>query len=407
MDPSPESEQTAWHELRILVLHNKDFDATAADRDPDVVSRADVANAARDVARALVARGHFVEVQGIDSSDVGDLLDRLRADRPDLVFNLCESLSTDARHEIVVPSLLDLMQIPYTGSGPATLCLCLRKYQTKLLLRAAGIPTPPAALLPAAPQRRAVDLAAVSGIGYPLFVKLEREDGSLGISHSSVVRTDEQLLTQVNQLRERYAQPVLVEKFIHGRELNVPMLGNAPRSILPLQEIDFSLMPTDLPRIVSYEGKWNPQSVSYKGSMSMRAQAMPSAVQARVEQVAQQCFEVLEVSDYGRCDMRLDEDGTPYVIEMNPNCDLSETAGYSKAGHHANLSYDQLIEKIAIAALERNAHVIANRSEQPRFYDSPQSNGRSDGSHAAGRESGRLHEGGAELRLRAHRQRPL
>src|SRR5262249_38087140 len=122
-----DSERKAWRELRILVLHNKDFDTSegAAANDPDVVSRADVANAARDVARALVARGHFVEVHGIDSGDLGALLERLRADRPDLVFNLCESLGTDARHEIVVPSLLDLMQIPYTGSGPATLCLCL------------------------------------------------------------------------------------------------------------------------------------------------------------------------------------------------------------------------------------------------------------------------------------------
>src|SRR3954467_10785515 len=116
IDPDPE-----LRERRILVLHNRDFEPDGLVDDPDAVSRADVESSARDVARALVSRGHFVEVQAIDSDDLGDLLRQLKADPPDPVFNLIESLGADARHEVLVPSLLELLGVPYTGSAPLTL----------------------------------------------------------------------------------------------------------------------------------------------------------------------------------------------------------------------------------------------------------------------------------------------
>jgi D-alanine-D-alanine ligase len=356
-------------ELRILVLHNRDFDSepapgtaqTAADLER--VARADVLNAAQHITRALAAHGHFVEVQGIDIEDLGDLMNQLRRDRPDLVFNLCESLGGDDHHEVVVPTLLDVLGIPYTGSGPFSMALCRDKFRAKQLLRAASIPTPLAAKLPAQKRPRAEDLAAVDSIGYPLFLKLGEADGSVGISSASIVRSDEEFLHQLDALRKQYQQTVLAERFVDGRELYVSMIGNAPQRLLPLQEIDFSRLPKDLPQIVSENAKWNPGTPEYEAISSMAVGPLPKAVQARVLEVAQKSFALLDVWDYGRCDMRLSDDGTPYVIEMNPNCDLCDGAGFSRAAALAGLSYDQVIAEIASVAHQRNANVRRKRQD--------------------------------------------
>ncbi|HPH26550.1 MAG TPA: D-alanine--D-alanine ligase [Pseudomonadota bacterium] len=359
-------------ERRILVLHNQDFEPDSTD--PDVISRADVANAARDVARALAARGHFVEVQGIDVSDIDALIKQLRSDPPDLVFNLVESLSGDAKKATVVPALLDMLDIPYTGPGALSLTLTLDKHQTKQLLRAAGIPTSVSAILPGVAQSAELDLHAVTHIDYPMIVKLAEEDGSLGLTSKSVCFTENELRLQLAQMRERYPRhPLLIEQYIDGREIYVSMLGNRPMRLLHMLEIDFSLLPKDLPRIVSYDGKWKPSSIEYRGTVSGPVGALDKETRARIEEVALRSFEALAVCDYGRCDIRLSSDGTPYVLEVNANCDVSDGAGYSRAGMYAGISYDQLVEQIVFAAIKRNAHAVASHEfDQPTLY-SPQS----------------------------------
>lgn len=365
----PQAPQIDLHERRILVLHNRDFQPSDGADDLDIISRADVESSARDVTRALCSRGHFVEVQGVDRDDLPDLLRQLKQDPPDLIFNLVESLAADARHEIFMPSLLDLLGIPYTGSSALTLGICGRKQYAGQLLSAAGLSTPPSGLLPAAPQPRAADLKAVAHLHYPLFVKLAQEDASLGISAASIVNNDSELLNQVEALRDKYHQPILVEKFIEGRELHVAFLGGEPMRLLPVQELDFSILPPGLPHIITYDSKWNRSSVEYK-TRTERAAPMPQAVLARVEQLAQESFQLLAVSDYGRCDIRLSKDGTPYIIDVNPNCDLADGAGYARAGLLGGLSYELLIEQIAISALLRNAHARVQPPATTAYRDS-------------------------------------
>lgn len=366
---SAELELVSDRELRILVLHNRDFDTETpagtenTAEEVERLSRADVLNAAQGIARALAAHGHFVEVQGIDRDDIRDLLDQLNRDRPDLVFNLVESLAGDDRNEIVLPSLLDLMGIPYTGTATTALGLCRDKFRTKQLLRAAQVSTPLAALLPPMSRSRADDLALVESIGYPLFLKVGELDGSVGITNTSLVRSDEEFIAQLSYLRNRFKQSVLAERFVDGRELYVSMLGNSPPRLLPMQEIDFSRLPSDLPRIVNENAKWNAGSREYQAIESMGAGPMPQAVQTRVLETAARTFAVMGIRDYGRCDMRLGSDGTPYVIDVNPNCDLTDDAGFSRAARIAGLSYDRLIEQIALAAHQRNTHVHAQRSD--------------------------------------------
>lgn len=386
MDPDAEPQPQNLRELRILVLHNSDFDGESSRglsedapfSDMRQVARADVAHAAQHVARALAARGHFALVQGIDRDEISDFVRRLRQDPPDLVYNLVESLAGEDRHQTVIPSLLELLEIPYTGSGPLCLGTCVNKHQTKQLLSAASVPTPRGTLLPAMPRPRAEDLTAIQSIGYPLFLKLALEDGSIGISNASIVQNDDEFLTQLEHLRSRYRQPILAEQFIDGRELYVALLGSTTPRILPLQEMDFSKLASDQPRIVSQDSKWNQQAKEYHAITSVAAAHMPASVRARIEEVAQRAFASLDVWDYGRCDIRLSKSGTPYVIDVNPNCDLSDGAGYSRAGALAGLSYDRLIEEIALSALQRSS--FTKRSHASAFHGLPESAVELDGS---------------------------
>jgi D-alanine-D-alanine ligase len=412
-----------FRELRILVLHNRDFDQDSQLKgghhhsDPEFISRADVVNAARDVARALAARGHFVEIQGTDRDDIPRLLSRLQADRPDLVFNLCESLGGDSRHEVVVPALLDMLGIPYTGSGPLALGVSLRKDRAKDVLRAAGVPTPAAAVLSGTPQRPEDDLQKIRAarLDYPLIVKPTREDASVGICAASVVHDDEALCERVIAMRHAHRQPLLVEQYIVGRELYVSLLGNRPAQALPMHEIDFSLMPSGLPHIVCYEAKWDPGSPKYAGTKPRQAQGLGPQVVRRIEEAARAAFLALDLSDYGRCDVRLSEGGTPYIIDVNPNCDLSDGAGFSLAARFGGLGYDEVIERIAAAALHRSRHDHAesastpSRSEWPPLHvlDPAGAEGGPAGPAGARVEGRAVLPGRGQLRPRTHRQRAL
>ena len=397
--------------LCILVLHNRDF---AAADDPEFASRADVENAARDVARALASRGHTVETLAVpqDPLDAVALVADIVARAPDLVFNLCESLAGDARHEAVLPSLFELAGVRYTGSGPLALATALRKDRAKALLRARGVPTPVAAV--------SVDgtLPKASLPPLPCIVKPAREDASTGIWLRSVVKTPRELAARVAEVHARYRQPVLIEEFIAGRELYVSLLGNDDSlRALPMHEVDFSAMPAGAPHIVTYDGKWDPASQEYKGTRSIRAE-VPADVAERCAAAARAAFVALELSDYARVDLRLAADGTPYVIDVNPNCDLSDGAGVCRAASFGGLAYPDLIERVAAAAMARHAkaesHVVRDRAATNRSSTRAPAGAARDPSAPAARsraaapavDEGRaVHARGDRGRARAHRRR--
>jgi len=396
--------------LCILVLHNRDF---AAADDPEFASRADVENAARDVARALASRGHEVETLPVpcDPLDAVALVADIVARAPDLVFNLCESLGGDARHEAVLPSLFELAGVRYTGSGPLALGTALRKDRTKALLRALAVPTPRAAV--------SVDGSLPAELPpLPCIVKPAREDASTGIWLKSVVKTPRELAARVAEVHARYRQPVLVEEFIDGRELYVSLVGNGDAlTALPMHEVDFSAMPAGAPHIVTYAGKWEPSSQEYKGTRSVRAEVSDD-VAARCAAAARAAFFALELSDYARVDLRLAADGTPYVIDVNPNCDLSDGAGVCRAASFGGLAYPDLIERVVAAAMARyekaSKHVVRDRAATKRAAapaaaeparDSPAPAARSRATASAPDEGRAVHARGGLRRARAPRRR--
>ncbi|HEX4459043.1 MAG TPA: ATP-grasp domain-containing protein [Polyangia bacterium] len=403
--------------LCIAIVHNRDF---SAEDDPEFASRADVENAARDIARALTDAGHDVTLMAApdDCAAAAQLVADLQASPPDLVFNLCESLAGDARHETLLPSLLELAGIAYSGSGPLALGTALRKDRCKAILRAHGVPTP-AGFVSDGKLPPAAELPP-----FPLIVKPSREDASTGIWLRSVVHDVPSLAERVREIVARYRQPALVEPFIVGRELYVSLVGNgAALEALPMHEVDFSAMPGGAPAIVTYDGKWDPASQEYKGTRSIKAEQLDDAMRARCHEVARAAFRALELRDYARVDLRLDGDGVPWVIDVNPNCDLSDGAGVCRAASFGGLTYRDLIVRVVAAAMTRHQqespHVVGERAASPKLdarqalaiagagagVDSPAAAARSRAAASAVDEGRTVHARGGLGRARADRRR--
>jgi D-alanine-D-alanine ligase len=334
---------------RIVVLYNTDYDAEQATlTGPDVTS---VRDSAKAITRALAECGHTVELTGVHGVEVYSVLAHVREAKYDLLFNLCESMDNNSLNEPTFAGLLDLFGIRYTGADLLALASCLHKQRTKDILLAHGVSTPP--------YRYLIDVAALADptldtLDYPWFVKLAHEDASLGITEANVVHDVTQLRARSLELITEFKQAVIAERYVEGREINVTVIGNGPEArTLPLHEIDFAAMPSDRPHIVSYAAKWEENHVDYVGTkpVPLRA-ATPELVEA-VEAVALAAYRAVELRDYGRVDLRVDADGQPWVIDVNPNPDISPDAGVTRAAAAAGMSYPQLVGEIARIALAR------------------------------------------------------
>jgi D-alanine-D-alanine ligase len=338
----------------IAVLYNTDYDAEAAAT--DVIS---VEASARGITGALTESGFRAELVGLHGLEVFAVLDRLRADRPELVFNLCESMAGDPRNEPTFVGLLDLFGIPYTGADQLALVSCLYKRRTKEILIARGIPTPPfrfLAGLAALDEPGADATDALEALDYPWFVKLAHEDASVGITQDNLVRDGAALRRRAREMMNEHRQGVLAERYVDGREINVTLIGNeGDIEVLPLHEIDFAAMPVGRPRIVSYAAKWDERHVDYAGTKPVPLRGASREVVDGIERVARGAWDALGLRDYGRIDLRVDADGTPWVIDVNPNPDISPDAGVARAAQLAGMSYPQLIARIARTAQRRIA----------------------------------------------------
>ncbi len=341
--------------MHISILHNRDHELL--ENDPGREAREDVVRVAAALCDALTRGKVTAEPLAVEGDSL-IFVDALQRRSPDLVLNLCESLAADSRGEMVVPCLLDLLGIPYTGSPALALGLALHKDKAKELLRARNIPTPEFRLVECAEDLVTVDLP------FPLIVKPAREDASVGVTFDSVVNDRQALGRAVLEVLRTFQQPALVERFIAGREIYVPVLGNSPRRALPLSEIHFGQAFQDRPKIVSYAAKWLPESPECLDSPAGPC-SLPPKLEEKVVAVAGRAFAALGCRDYGRVDLRVTPAGEPFVIDINPNCDLHPTAGFAKAAAAAGIDYPALAQRLVEIALERSHGNPSDRAPRP------------------------------------------
>jgi D-alanine-D-alanine ligase len=320
--------------MKVAIL----FDAGSEEWSPQDVA-AVVANVleVRDVLRR---RGHEVELLPVRYADFR-WLSRVR--RADLVFNLCEGINGHARFEDLVVGTLELTGVPFTGCRAWPTTVCHRKHVANTLLSSAGLPVPAFTLAQAN--------KGPSEFPLPAIVKPAAEDASVGIDNSAVCTSKRALKRRVAQMLEQFDE-VVVQEYVAGREFNVGFVGSR---MLPIAEIRFDDLPEGTWPIVSYAAKWIPGSPEDEGTTPVCPAELDTELHQRITQVARKAWEHMADSEgYGRIDMRLSEDGQPYVLEVNPTPDLSSNAGLARMGRAFGWSYDDLVMHIVDEALTRS-----------------------------------------------------
>lgn len=319
----------------------------------DSIAELDSVETIRVMATALEAGGHRVTM--IEAN--ADFVDRLKLENPEIVFNVAEGLHDDAR-ESQVPAICDFFGIPYTGSGVFSLSICLNKARSYEILTAHGLNVPPYQVFNAPDDSLALKEA------FPLIVKLLHEGSSMGLSARSIVKNEEELISQVQYLFDLYAEPLLVQKFITGREFTVGLIGNQEPLILPVTEVVFPdpygivmFNPNEeiLPLIEQVIGKRALKE--FLGRVIPHQSICPahisSELASRIAHAARTAFTALECRDWCRVDFRLDEGGRLYVLELNPIAGLAPGDWLPNSAEALGLDYTGLINRILDTAIQR------------------------------------------------------
>lgn len=267
---------------------------------------------------------------------------------PDVVFNLVEYFHDDSRLEGAIAAFLELCRLPYTGATPFCLSLCRHKGLLKQVLLQNDIATPRYRLLdePKIPPRHR--------LSYPLIVKPSRQDASSGVESQSVVYDYTQLRQQLERIYLEFGAPILVEEFIAGKELHVSVMGNNPAKALPIVEFDFSELYEGHPPLITYDVKWNPLSLAYHRVHSLCPAQLDKKTDRLVREQAVRAYKAASCRDYARIDMRMGFDGVPYILEINPNPDLTEGVSFMESAEVEGLTFSQTLRRIVEFAMERS-----------------------------------------------------
>lgn len=329
---------------RVVILYNDTRPDAPADQ-RDVLVQRDA------VERALQRLGHTTHPVPCDL-DLASIRRKLEKIRPDLVFNLVESLAETDRLMCVIPLLLDAMLLPYTGSDSEAIFLTGDKILAKRWLRTGQLPTPDA-WRGDDPLGRSSELASRhrTETDRQWIIKPIAEHASRGIDDASVLRTaeEEELAQRIREREQETGCPHFAEVYVEGREFNLSLLAidASQMEVLPPAEIEFRTFPTNRPRIVGYQAKWDEQSVEYQQT-PRRFDFPPSdwPMLNRLRELSQQCWNRFGLRGYARVDFRVDADGVPWILEINTNPCLSPDAGFAAAVQTAGFSYEQAIARI-------------------------------------------------------------
>lgn len=303
------------------------------------------------IVRSLEQGGHEVAMVNI-KDDFGTLLGALQTHKPDLVMNLVEFFRNDPENEHYVPSVFELLDIPYTGNRPLSLSLCQKKPQAKAVMAVAGVRTPRGVVIEVG-----ATTPVPADMRLPMIVKPAYDDASGGIDTGSVVYDRPALAARISQLHRENKMAALVEEYIDGREIHCAILADKP---LPLYEMEFKDS-TDaagkpLPKIITYRAKWDPYSRDHhavEGKCPVE-DLEPEIVQ-HIQDTALAAYHALDCRDYARVDMRVDTaTGEVFVLEVNPNPDLAETCAFAASARAAGRTYQQMICEIIDCALARS-----------------------------------------------------
>lgn len=330
--------------LKVLAL----FDAispTTIDQDLSAEFMTEDWKTEVNVLQALRELGH--ETQHIAIYDDMELLwQKVRSFEPDVIFNLADQFKNNRSFDQNIVSALEMNGIPFTGCGSTGLTLCKHKGISKKILSYHRIHTPAFVII-----ARGKRIARPARLRFPIMVKPLKEEASLGISQASFVSNDDQFRERVQFIHDKYANDVIAEEYIAGRELYVSLLGSLRLRDFPIRELVFKEVPPDEPKIATYKAKWDDEYRERWGLRNQFAEDLDPAVARDIQQTCKRIYRLLTLDGYARMDLRLTADNRVYFIEANPNPILAADEDFALSAQKAGLSYPQLIERIVRSGL--------------------------------------------------------
>lgn len=280
-----------------------------------------------------------------------DAYNKFREVKPDIVFNIAEGAFGVSR-EAQIPAMLDMLQIPYTGSDALTLAICLDKARTKEILSYYKVPTAKFFVADS------VDNAENHNLNFPMIVKPVSEGSGKGIFTSSFVNNKNELKREIERITSEYYQSALVEEFLSGREFTVAILGNnGDARVLPAIEIRYDKYPEGVVPLYSYEAKWILDTKENKFDVFDCPARVDGELEKKINKVCLDTYRVLKCRDWSRIDLRLDKNGEPNIIEINPLPgiipDPNENSSFPKAARAAGIEYNDMINSVLASAIKR------------------------------------------------------
>lgn len=302
-----------------------------------------------DVVSTLRELGHEVKPLGV-ADELGPIRSVIEEWKPDIVFNLLEEFlgRQDFDHHVV--SFLELMQVPYTGCHPRGLMLARDKALSKKLLVYHHLAVPKFAVFP-----RGRRVHRPKGLEFPLIVKSQIHEASLGISQASIVENDEKLRERVAFIHQRHASDAIAEQYVDGREFYVGIIGNARLEVLPVWELVFENMPPGASSIATAHVKHNTDYQRRRGIYQQHADDLDVKLRDHIIRTSRRIARILDLDGYSRIDYRLGGDGKLYFLEANPNPDIAKSEEFASAAELAGRKFPELIQKILDLGLRRAA----------------------------------------------------
>lgn len=334
----------ALKSLHIGILCNK-YEGEATEADSEAHVHKDLTSVGLNIQKALESKGHRVTF--FDMNETPLPFDKIAEANVDLIFNVCERINNSSLLEPHAAAILDCLGIPYTGSNPLSLALCIDKIKVKKILEHHQIPTPKFDYVFNADEPIREDLR------FPLFVKLANTDNSIGISNNSVVQSPKELKDQVKKLFNEYKRPILIEEYIAGDEVDVSIMGNEERvKVLPLSRSIFDDLPAGTWGIYPFKAKWSDDSV-YEKIKVERPAKYSQKLTALISEICLDAYNIFDCHDYARIEVRVDKQGNPYVIEINPNPSINRGDCVPNCAEMVGMKYEDFIEEILKEAILR------------------------------------------------------
>lgn len=315
--------------------------------DQETVVENDLTIIGKDIEKNLKERGY--KISFFDFNDLPKAFNDLKNSDVDLVFNVCERINNSSLLEPHAASIFDTLQIPYTGSNPFTLGLCIDKIRVKKLLSYHKIPTPEWDYV------YTLDDPIREDLRYPLIVKPANTDNSIGITNDSVVRDRDELNRQLHVVIKEIGRPALIEEYIEGDEYDVPIIGmdKDDLRILPLSRSIFDELPSDIWHIYPFEAKYTDDSVYDKIIVQRPPKNVSKKLETLLGEIALDTYKILDCHDYGRVEIRVDKNNNPYVLELNPNPSLDNGGFFADSAEMIGMDYGDFLEEIIRLAIKR------------------------------------------------------